>query len=96
MQIVPRSVEDHKAPARKESPLAERGQKGKAELARESKKRNRLTRSAASQKRTPADARKVMTGIIFVLKTGVPWKSLPATSDLPFGAYLSPQTSRMG
>ncbi len=35
--------------------------------------------------RKPAEARKVMTGIIFVLKTGVPWKSLPATSDFPSG-----------
>jgi transposase len=31
------------------------------------------------------EARKVMTGILFVLKTGVPWKSLPATSDFPSG-----------
>jgi transposase len=35
--------------------------------------------------RKPTDARKVMTGILFVLKTGVPWKSLPATSDFPSG-----------
>jgi transposase len=35
--------------------------------------------------RKPAEARRVMTGIIFVLKTGVPWKSLPATSDFPSG-----------
>jgi transposase len=35
--------------------------------------------------RKPVDARKVMTGIVFVLKTGVPWKSLPATSDFPSG-----------
>jgi transposase len=35
--------------------------------------------------RKPADARQVMTGIIFVLKTGVPWKNLPATSDFPSG-----------
>lgn len=35
--------------------------------------------------RKPADARRVMTGIIFALKTGVPWKSLPATSDFPSG-----------
>ena len=26
-----------------------------------------------------------MTGIIFALKTGVPWKNLPATSDFPSG-----------
>ena len=35
--------------------------------------------------RKPADARQVMTGIIFALKTGVPWKHLPATSDFPSG-----------
>lgn len=35
--------------------------------------------------RKPTDPRKVMTGIIFVLQTGVPWKSLPATSDFPSG-----------
>jgi transposase len=27
----------------------------------------------------------VLTGIVFVLKTGVPWKALPATSDFPSG-----------
>lgn len=35
--------------------------------------------------RKPTDARQVMTGIIFALKTGVPWKNLPATSDFPSG-----------
>jgi transposase len=35
--------------------------------------------------RKPAEARKVMTGIIFALGTGVPWKDLPATSDFPSG-----------
>ena len=35
--------------------------------------------------RRPADDRKLMTGIIFVLRTGVPWKDLPATSDFPSG-----------
>src|SRR5947209_20002618 len=35
--------------------------------------------------RKPADASSVMTGIIFALKTGVPWKNLPATSDFPSG-----------
>ena len=43
--------------------------------------------------RKPADARQVMTGIIFVLKTGVPWESLPPHERLPFGAHLPPQTS---
>ena len=35
--------------------------------------------------RKPADSRAVMTGIVFALKTGVPWKNLPATSDFPSG-----------
>jgi transposase len=35
--------------------------------------------------RKPADARRVMTGILFALKTGVPWKNLPATGDFPSG-----------
>jgi transposase len=35
--------------------------------------------------RKPTDPRKVMTGILFVLQTGIPWKSLPATSDFPSG-----------
>jgi transposase len=35
--------------------------------------------------RKPTDPRKVMTGILFVLRTGIPWKSLPATSDFPTG-----------
>lgn len=35
--------------------------------------------------RKSADPRAVMTGIVFALKTGVPWKNLPATSDFPSG-----------
>ena len=35
--------------------------------------------------RKPADARSVMTGILFALRSGVPWKNLPATSDFPSG-----------
>jgi transposase len=35
--------------------------------------------------RKPAEARAVLTGIVFILKTGVPWKALPATSDFPSG-----------
>src|SRR3954470_18885832 len=35
--------------------------------------------------RKPTDPRKLMTGIIFILQTGIPWKSLPATSDFPSG-----------
>src|ERR1044071_2349403 len=49
-------------------------------LPKQNKSRNRQYAG-----RKPAEARKVMTGIIFVLKTGVPWKSLPATSDFPSG-----------
>lgn len=37
----------------------------------------------AGRKRIPP--RKVLTGIIFVLKTGVPWEHLPATSLWPSG-----------
>jgi transposase len=35
--------------------------------------------------RKPSDARRVVTGILFVLQTGVPWRSLPATSAFPSG-----------
>jgi transposase len=35
--------------------------------------------------RKPTAPRKVMTSILFVLQTGIPWKSLPATSDFPSG-----------
>jgi transposase len=35
--------------------------------------------------RKPSEPRRVMTGILFVLKTGIPWKQLPATSDFPSG-----------
>src|SRR5947199_2466952 len=35
--------------------------------------------------RKPTDPRKVMTGILFVLQTGIAWKSLPASSDFPSG-----------
>jgi transposase len=47
--------------------------------------KNKKRRNVQYAGRKPVDARKVMTGIIFVLKTGVPWKSLPATSDFPSG-----------
>ncbi len=33
--------------------------------------------------RKPSPARKVLAGIIFVLRTGVPWQYLPATSQWP-------------
>ena len=35
--------------------------------------------------RKPSDPRHIVTGILFVLRTGVPWRSLPATSDFPSG-----------
>lgn len=35
--------------------------------------------------RKPSDPRQVLTGIIFVLRTGVPWEHLPATSEWPSG-----------
>jgi transposase len=47
------------------------------------KEKQRRNVQYAGRKR--AEAREVLTGIIFVLKTGVPWKSLPATSDFPSG-----------
>lgn len=37
----------------------------------------------AGRKRT--DPRKIFTGIVFVLKTGVPWRDLPATDAFPAG-----------
>ena len=35
--------------------------------------------------RKPAEDRRVVNGILFVLRTGVPWRLLPATSDFPSG-----------
>ena len=35
--------------------------------------------------RKPSEPRRVLTGIFFVLRTGVPWRWLPATSDFPSG-----------
>jgi transposase len=35
--------------------------------------------------RKPSEPRRVLTGILFVLQTGVPWRSLPPTSDFPSG-----------
>ena len=35
--------------------------------------------------RKPSDLRRVLTGILFVLRTGVPWRCLPATSAFPSG-----------
>jgi transposase len=35
--------------------------------------------------RKPSPPRKTLTGIVFVLRTGVPWEHLPATSEWPSG-----------
>lgn len=35
--------------------------------------------------RKPSDPRRTLTGIIFALRTGVPWEYLPATSEWPSG-----------
>ena len=35
--------------------------------------------------RKPTDLRQIVTGILFVLRTGIPWRSLPATSAFPSG-----------
>jgi len=35
--------------------------------------------------RKPAEDRRVLNGILFVLRTGVPWRALPATNDFPSG-----------
>jgi len=47
-----------------------------------SKVRNRHRQYAG---RKPSDPRKVLTGIVFALRTGVPWEHLPATSEWPSG-----------
>ena len=35
--------------------------------------------------RKPTEPRRVLTGILFVLRTGIPWRWLPATNDFPCG-----------
>jgi transposase len=35
--------------------------------------------------RKPTDLRRIVTGILFVLRTGIPWRSLPATDAFPSG-----------
>jgi len=45
-------------------------------------RRNRHVQFAG---RKPVEARRVLAGILFVLRTGVPWRALPATSDFPSG-----------
>ena len=46
------------------------------------RRRNRHVQYAG---RKPAEDRRVLNGILFVLRTGVPWRALPATSDFPSG-----------
>jgi transposase len=45
-------------------------------------RRNRHVQHAG---RKPSDARRVLNGILFVLRTGIPWRWLPATTDFPSG-----------
>jgi transposase len=45
-------------------------------------KENRYVQFAG---RKPSEPRQVVTGILFVLRTGIPWRWLPATSDFPSG-----------
>jgi transposase len=45
-------------------------------------KENRYVQFAG---RKPSEPRRVVTGILFVLRTGIPWRWLPATSDFPSG-----------
>jgi transposase len=47
--------------------------------------RRRRNRHVQCTGRKPAEPRQVLAGIVFVLRTGVPWRSLPATSDFPSG-----------
>ena len=35
--------------------------------------------------RKPSELRRIVTGILFVLRTGIPWRHLPATSAFPSG-----------
>lgn len=35
--------------------------------------------------RKPSEPRRVVAGILFVLRTGIPWRWLPATNDFPSG-----------
>jgi transposase len=45
-------------------------------------KENRYVRFAG---RKPSEPRRVVAGILFVLRTGIPWRWLPSTSDFPSG-----------
>lgn len=43
------------------------------------------TRHIQHAGRKPTPYRRIVAGILFVLRTGVPWRALPATSDFPCG-----------
>lgn len=45
-------------------------------------KENRYVQFAG---RKPSEPRRVVAGILFVLRTGIPWRWLPATNDFPSG-----------
>ena len=47
--------------------------------------RSKASRSVQFAGRKPSEPRRVVTGILFVLRTGIPWRWLPATSDFPSG-----------
>jgi transposase len=47
--------------------------------------KSRKNRHVQFAGRKPSEARRVLNGILFVLRTGVPWRSLPATTDFPSG-----------
>lgn len=38
--------------------------------------------------RKPLDRRKVLTGILFVLKSGIPWEMLPPEMGCPLCQYM--------
>jgi transposase len=46
------------------------------------KRKNRHVKYAGRRR---TDPRQILTGIIFVLRTGIPWRVLPATSEFPSG-----------
>lgn len=48
-------------------------------------KPRRTNRHVQYAGRRPTPQRKILAGIIFVLKTGVPWRALPATAMFPSG-----------
>jgi transposase len=47
--------------------------------------RPKANRNVQFAGRKPSAPRRVVAGILFVLRTGIPWRWLPATSDFPSG-----------